>query len=81
MELLLNPIVIGVAALIILCLLKVNVLLSLLISAMVAGVSAGMSFGDTINTLISGMGGNAQTALSYILLGILFWLSQDHLTL
>ena len=71
MELLLNPIVIGVAALIIFCLLKVNVLLSLLISAMVAGVSAGMSFGDTINTLISGMGGNAQTALSYILLGIL----------
>ena len=71
MELLLNPIVIGVAALIILCLLKVNVMLSLLISAMVAGVSAGMSFGDTINTLISGMGGNAQTALSYILLGIL----------
>lgn len=71
MELLLNPIVIGVAALIILCLLKVNVLLSLLISAMVAGVSAGMSFGDTINTLISDMGGNAQTALSYILLGIL----------
>lgn len=71
MELLLNPIVIGVAALIILCLLKVNVLLSLLISAMVAGVRAGMSFGDTINTLISGMGGNAQTALSYILLGIL----------
>ena len=71
MELLLNPIVIGVAALIIFCLLKVNVLLSLLISAMVAGVSAGMSFGDTINTLISGMGGNAQTALSYILLGSL----------
>ena len=71
MELLLNPIVIGVAALIIFCLLKVNVLLSLLISAMVAGVIAGMSFGDTINTLISGMGGNAQTALSYILLGIL----------
>ena len=71
MELLLNPIVIGVAALIIFCLLKVNVLLSLLISAMVAGVSAGMSFGDTINTLIFGMGGNAQTALSYILLGIL----------
>jgi len=67
----LNPIVIGVLALIILCLLKVNVLLSLLISAMAAGVSAGMSIEDTIGTLISGMGGNAQTALSYILLGIL----------
>lgn len=71
MELLLNPIVIGVLALIVLCLLKINVLLSLLISAMVAGVTAGMGISETINVLIEGMGGNAQTALSYILLGIL----------
>ena len=71
MELLLNPIVIAVFALIVLCLLKVNVLLSLLVSALVAGVTAGMGIGETINVLIEGMGGNAQTALSYILLGIL----------
>lgn len=71
MELLLNPIVIGVLALIVLCLLKINVLLSLLISAMVAGATAGMGISETINVLIEGMGGNAQTALSYILLGIL----------
>lgn len=71
MEILLNPIVIGVVALIVLCLFKVNVLISLLVSAMVAGITAGMSVTDTINTLIDGMGGNAQTALSYILLGIL----------
>ena len=71
MELLLNPIVIGVLALIVLCLFKLNVLLSLLISALVAGVAAGMGISETINVLIEGMGGNAQTALSYILLGIL----------
>ena len=71
MELILNPIVIGVAALIVLCLFKVNVLLSLLISALVAGVTSGMEISETINVLIAGMGGNAQTALSYILLGIL----------
>ena len=71
MELLLNPIVIGVAVLIVLCLLKLNVLLSLMISALTAGVAAGMSLQDTINILIDGMGGNAQTALSYILLGVL----------
>ena len=66
-----NPILIGVFALIVLCLLKINVLLSLLISALVAGVTAGMGISDTINVLIEGMGGNAQTALSYILLGVL----------
>lgn len=71
MELLFNPIVIGVAVLVVLCLVKVNVLISLLVSAMVAGLSAGMSVNDTIGTLIDGMGGNAQTALSYVLLGIL----------
>ena len=71
MELLLNPILIGVFVLIVLCLLKINVLLSLLVSALVAGVAAGMGVSETINVLIEGMGGNAQTALSYILLGIL----------
>ena len=64
MELLLNPIVIGVVALIVLCLFKLNVLLSLLISAMVAGVTAGMGLSETSNVLIEGMGGNAQPALS-----------------
>lgn len=71
MEILLNPILIGVVVLIVLCLLKINVLISLLVSAIVAGVTAGMSVGETIGTLITGMGGNAQTALSYVLLGIL----------
>ena len=71
MEILFNPIIIGVAVLIVLCLLKVNVLLSLLVSAMTAGICAGMAPQDTITVLIDGMGGNGQTALSYILLGVL----------
>lgn len=71
MEILFNPIVIAVLLLIVLCMLKINVLLSLLVSAMAAGLIAGMSVTDTMSALIGGMGGNAQTALSYILLGIL----------
>ena len=71
MDLIFNPIVIAVVLLIVLCMLKINVLLSLLISAMAAGVLAGMSVMDTMGVLINGMGGNATTALSYILLGIL----------
>lgn len=71
MEIIFNPIVIAVLLLIVLCMMKINVLLSLLISAMAAGLIAGMSVTDTMGTLIGGMGGNAQTALSYILLGIL----------
>lgn len=68
---LLNPVVLSVIVMIVLCLLKLNVLLALIVSALVAGVSSGMGLGDLMGTLISGMGGNAETALSYILLGTL----------
>ena len=71
MDILFNPILIAVVILIVLCLMKINVLISLLISALAAGVLAGMSIEETIGTLIDGMGGNAQTALSYVLLGVL----------
>lgn len=66
-----NPVVVSIAVMIILCLLKFNVLLAILISAIVAGVCSGMPIGDAMTTLVSGMGGNAETALSYILLGAL----------
>ncbi len=68
---LLNPVVLSVIVMSVLCLLKLNVLLALIISALVAGFAAGMPIGDTMGTLISGMGGQAETALSYILLGTL----------
>lgn len=69
MEILLNPIVISVVLLCILCLCKVNVLLALMISAIVAGVIGHMPVNEIMTTFISGMGGNSETALSYILLG------------
>ena len=68
---LLNPVVLSVIVMTVLCLLKLNVLLALIVSALVAGLSAGMPLDGIMGTLISGMGGNAETALSYVLLGTL----------
>ena len=68
---LLNPVVLSVIVMTVLCLLKLNVLLALMVSALVAGFAAGMPIADTMATLIGGMGGQAETALSYILLGTL----------
>ena len=67
----LNPVVLSVIVMSILCLLKLYVLLALIVSALVAGLVAGMPVGDIMNTLIGGMGGQSETALSYILLGTL----------
>ncbi|WP_394866754.1 Na+/H+ antiporter family protein [Paraclostridium bifermentans] len=66
-----NPVVISIAVMIVLCLFKFNVFLSIIVAAIVAGVFSGMSLSDTMATLVGGMGGNAETALSYILLGAL----------
>lgn len=69
MQLLLNPIIIAVVLLCVLCLKRVNVLLALLVSALVAGKVAGMHAEQIMNVFIHGMGQNSETALSYILLG------------
>lgn len=69
MSILLNPTVISIILLSILCLKKVNVLLAIIISTIVAGLISGMNIEDIMSTFISGMGGNSETALSYILLG------------
>ena len=66
-----NPVFISVIVVIGLALLKLNVLLSLIIGAIVGGLLAGMPIGEVMETLINGMGGNAETALNYILLGAL----------
>lgn len=55
----------------VICLLKMNVLLAVIVAALVGGTIGGMSIEDTVGSLINGMGGNAETALSYILLGAL----------
>ncbi|AKL96265.1 permease [Clostridium aceticum] len=68
---LVNPVVLSVLVMIVLCLLKLNVILSLIIAALVGGVLAGIPIGEVMGVLIGGMGGNSSTALSYILLGAL----------
>ncbi|MCK8815826.1 sodium:proton antiporter [Natroniella sulfidigena] len=66
-----NPVVVSVLVMTVLCLLKLNVILSLIVAGLVGGGLAGMPIDETMSTLIGGMGGNAETALSYILLGAL----------
>lgn len=69
MSFLANPAIISVVLLCVLCLKKVNVLLAIIISTLVAGLTSGMNIKHVMDVFISGMGGNSETALSYILLG------------
>lgn len=69
MAIILNPVIVSVILLCILCLCRVNVLLAIIISAITAGLTGGLPLGKVMDTFISGMGGNSETALSYILLG------------
>lgn len=69
MEFVFNPIIVSVVLLCILCVLRVNVLLAIIVSSIAAGLCGGMSIEKIMNTFVSGMGGNSETALSYILLG------------
>ena len=69
MDFLLNPAVISIVLLCVLCIKKVNVLLAIVVSAITAGLMCGMDIKSVMDTFISGMGGNSETALSYILLG------------
>ena len=64
-----NPALISVILLCFLCLKRVNVLLAIIVSTITAGLLSGMNIKVIMDTFISGMGGNSETALSYILLG------------
>lgn len=62
-------VVVSVLVLTFLSLLRVNVILAIIAAGIVAGLMSGLSLVDTIELLVSGMGGQSNTALSYILLG------------
>jgi len=68
---LLNPVIISVVVMVGLSLLRLNVLLALILAALAGGLAADMSLIETMETLLGGMDGNAETALNYILLGAL----------
>ncbi len=69
MEFLTNPAIISITLLCILCIKQVNVLLAIIISTIIAGLLSGINISTIMDIFISGMGGNSETALSYILLG------------
>lgn len=66
-----NPVLLSVVIMSVLSLLKVNVLIAIILAALSGGLLAGMGLTESMKILIGGMGGGANTALSYILLGAL----------
>ncbi|WP_102264187.1 Na+/H+ antiporter family protein [Mesobacillus jeotgali] len=64
-----NAVVIAVLAMLILSLLRVNVVLALIAGALIGGLTGGLSIEKTIEVFTGGLGGSAEVALSYALLG------------
>ncbi|SDR09657.1 Na+/H+ antiporter family protein [Virgibacillus salinus] len=62
-------VVVSVLVMTILSLLRVNVIIAIIAAAITAGLMSGMNTIESIEMLVSGMGGQASTALSYVLLG------------
>ncbi len=64
-----NPVVIAVALMLVLSLLRINVVVSLAIGAIAGGLLGGLSLEQTLSTFTGGLGGGAEIALSYAMLG------------
>ncbi|WP_158734985.1 Na+/H+ antiporter family protein [Alteribacillus sp. YIM 98480] len=63
-------VIISVLVMILLSLFRVNVVLAILAAGITAGLMSGLGLNEGLDLLITGMGGQAETALSYILLGV-----------
>ncbi|MBK1792243.1 Na+/H+ antiporter family protein [Persicirhabdus sediminis] len=64
-----NAVIIAVLLMMGLSVLRVNVVIALMVSALIAGLVAGLGLSETIVTFNAGLGGGAEVALSYALLG------------
>ena len=64
-----NAVVIAVCLMLALSFARINVVIALTISALVAGLVGGLDLNQTIAAFNDGLGGGAQIALSYALLG------------
>lgn len=65
-----NAVVVSVFIVVVLSLLRVNVIFALIAASITAGLFAGLPLTETISTMINGMSGQMETALSYVLLGM-----------
>ena len=64
-----NPVVIAVGLMLVLSLLRINVVVSLALGAIAGGLVGGLSLTETLATFSGGLGGGAEIALSYAMLG------------
>lgn len=64
-----NAVVMAVLVMLVLSLLRVNVVLALIVGALVGGLTGGLSLEKTVEVFTGGLGGSAEVALSYALLG------------
>ncbi|MGL5045867.1 MAG: Na+/H+ antiporter family protein, partial [Plesiomonas sp.] len=64
-----NAVVIAVSIMLLLSLMRVNVVIALTFSAIIGGLLSGMSLTQTVETFTGGLGGGAEIALSYAMLG------------
>ncbi|KGX92976.1 sodium:proton antiporter [Pontibacillus halophilus JSM 076056 = DSM 19796] len=62
-------VVVSVLVMTVLSLLRVNVIVAILAAGITGGLMAGLTLVESLELLIGGMGGQANTALSYVLLG------------
>lgn len=62
-------VIVSVLVMVVLSLFRVNVVLAIILAALTGGMMAGLSPAEAVEMLVAGMGGQAETALSYILLG------------
>ncbi|MGD6940449.1 Na+/H+ antiporter family protein [Cytobacillus gottheilii] len=64
-----NSVIIAVLIMLLLSLFRVNVVLALITGAVVGGLTGGLNLTETIEVFSGGLGGSAEVALSYALLG------------
>ena len=64
-----NPVVISIIVLLTLSLLRINVIIALVIASLTAGLCGDLSLSKTIATFTGGLGGGAEVAMNYAMLG------------
>ncbi|PVX31657.1 hypothetical protein C8D76_1285 [Pasteurella langaaensis DSM 22999] len=64
-----NAVVISIIVLLALSLLRINVVIALIIAALTAGLTGGLGISKTIETFTGGLGGGAEVAMNYAILG------------
>ena len=64
-----NPVVISIIVLLALSLLRINVIIALVIAALTAGLCGGLGLSKTIEIFTGGLGGGAEVAMNYAMLG------------